>query len=547
MVKDCKWFTEKALSVFWNFPRACYTGFVFNFANYFYWLVVPLIMNDKGGSTFDLSLLQTVGFVIYAVLSPIAGKLGDKVNPYIIVRVGFLFFIAAVAVILIFPSSIPALYVSVCIWPFCTSIFWSVTTGTIGFESPLGYENRNTSLYQVSWSFGKCFGFLFGGLLKTALGTNSLYICIALIIVTMVLYPFTHPKRIREKKRKFKDEKKKNDTTPKDIAIPVESIHKGPDGIELVIDKKAEPQPIEHKDDIHDIEVVVDASEVPSQHKEGEAQFVPESLERKSEVVEAPTSPERKSEIGQTPRQSEESLVQTEVYAHHEDQNTVQIKFKWSPEELSNKTFIIIGYIQQCAIYGTSAVISSTYVKLAIDLEVKSPTALDMYIGIVFFFYFLAQTVVMVGMSLTLVWTYKRSLFLLFQTGFILFLLIIGVSRNAYLNWFMAFIGGLAGGFAYQTSTYYSMRASEESKSMFMGISEGVSGLGNSLLPFISGLLCTYLNNNYIQIYVGVIFMVICIVLEEVYYHIGTYINNKRQEKRVDPSPDYQQVEMKQI
>lgn len=124
---------------------------------------------------------------------------------------------------------------------------------------------------------------------------------------------------------------------------------------------------------------------------------------------------------------------------------------------------------------------------------------------------------------------------MLFQVLFIAFLLTLGLSTNAYLNWVMAFVGGLAGGFAYQTSTYYSMRASEASKSMFMGISECVSGIGNCMLPLISGLLCTFLENNYIQIYLSVVCILLCIIAEEVVYHVGKVINDRRQAKRLPP------------
>ncbi|KAL7718011.1 hypothetical protein QTN25_004706 [Entamoeba marina] len=118
------------------------------------------------------------------------------------------------------------------------------------------------------------------------------------------------------------------------------------------------------------------------------------------------------------------------------------------------------------------------------------------------------------------------------------FLITLSISSSPYINWVMAFLGGLAGGFAYQTSTYYSLRASESSKSMFIGISECIGGLGNSLLPLFSGLLCTVLNNNYYQIYVSIIFVLGCIILEEIIYHIAKCINDKRQSKRVDPTKE---------
>ena len=467
-----------------NFPRACFTGFLFNFASYFYWLVVPLLCADMGGSTFQLSLLQTVAFVIYSFISPICGKLGDKLNPYILIRIAMLFFVAAVLVILIFRNVFICLYVSVALWPFCTAFYWPVTTGTVGFESPLGCENRNTSLYQVSWSIGKALGFLFGGILKGALGTNALYICIAIVAVNMVVYPYRHPKWVREK---IAASKKKGKKDTKDINVNVTIKAEG--------------------DEVKDVDVPTEVIDAEVARKSQSTGVVAVETEKSEEVV------------GELKK----------------------LRLKWNSLDLKNKTYIYVGYIMQLGIYGTSAILSNSYVKLAQDKGITIPIGskpVETYIGVVFFCYFIAQTIVMILMSLTIKWIYKRSLIMFFQVLYISFLIVLALSDIPYLNWVFSLLGGFAGGFAYQTSTYYSMRASEASKSMFMGISECVGGLGNALLPLVSGLLCTFMDDNYIQIYIAIIVIIFCIILEEVVYHVGYFINNKRQAKRADPNSE---------
>ncbi|BFU24743.1 transporter major facilitator family [Entamoeba histolytica] len=479
---------ELISSLFWNFPRACLAGFMFNFASYFYWLVVPLKCVDMGGSTLDLSLLQTTAFVIYSIISPICGKLGDKFNPYILIRIAMCFFVVAVAIILIWPNTFFVLYISVAIWPFCTAFFWPVTTGTVGFEAPLGCENRNTSLYQVSWSIGKALGFLFGGMLKGALGTNALYICIGIVAINMLLYPFTHPKRIREKIKQMKKEK----TKPKEVSDIT---------VEFTV----------HQQGSHEVNIPVEM-------------------------------------VNSTPSELQDTKSSSEIQIHEETNNINDIKVKWNVNDYKNKTYIYLGYVMQLGVYGTSAILSNSYVTLAKDKDITIPfgqNTVEMYIGIIFFCYFIAQTLVMAIMSFSTFWIYMRSLLLLFQFFYLMFLITLGLSAQPYVNWFLAFLGGLAGGFAYQTSTYYSMRASESSKSMFMGISECVGGLGNALLPLISGLLCTYMNNNYIQIYIAIIVMVLCLIIEEIVYYIGYAINKRRQAKRVDPTKDYHQEDNK--
>ncbi|KAL7714864.1 Phorbol-ester/DAG-type domain-containing protein [Entamoeba marina] len=540
--------------------------------------------NEQGASTFELSLLQSIAFVIYSILSPFCGKIGDKFNPYIIIRIAFCFFIAAVVVILISPTSF------IC---------------TIGLESELGCENRNTSLYQVSWSIGKAFGFLFGGILKGALGTNALYICIGIILSDMVIYPFRHPKEIREKKkakkRKEKENKLKNKKGNKktsknepnefvDVEIPIkkeielENINpdiiaspaiKSPLGDTHQNTSSKSKSESSDSSDSSDSDSVVssslqsnvkDSTSISSSPQRSSEKQSDSSVKENSSVspthLQIPSdnslslpdnSPKETLPVAdiqvdtkllEQPPSPRETIVDIDVPRELiEDSSSEEetLRVKWNSLDLKNKTYIYLGFVIQLSTYGTSAVITNMYVKLAQEKDITVPfgnSPLETYIAVTFFFFFLAQTICMGAMSLTLLWTYRRSLFLLFQTTYMAFLITLSVSSSPYINWFMSFLGGLTGGFAYQTSTYYSLRASESSKSMFIGISECIGGLGNSLLPLFSGLLCTFFNNNYYQIYVTVIFVLGCVIVEEIIYHIAKCINDKRQSKRVDPTKE---------
>ncbi|KAL7718012.1 Major facilitator superfamily (MFS) profile domain-containing protein [Entamoeba marina] len=405
---------NKVLAFFNNFPRACLTGFLFNFANYFYWIVVPLLANEQGASTFQLSLLQSIAFVIYSILSPFCGKIGDKFNPYIIIRIAFCFFIAAVVVILISPTSFICLYISVALWPFCTAFFWSVTTGTIGLESELGCENRNTSLYQVSWSIGKAFGFLFGGILKGALGTNALYICIGIILANMVIYPFRHPKEIREKKKAKKEKEKlkknkkiSNDVVkePVDIEIPIkkeiELENINPD---IIASPSIQPsldnshQNTSSKSDSSDSDSVissprqsnVETSQLPSSPQKSSEKQSDSSAKEKSltspthlqtPVVSSLSLPNNSpketlpvidiqvdTKLLEQPLSPRETIVDIDVpreLIENSSEEEETLRVKWNSLDLKNKTYIYLGFIVQLGVYGTSAVISNMYVKLA--------------------------------------------------------------------------------------------------------------------------------------------------------------------------------------
>ena len=79
-----------------NFYRLCITAFLFNFSAYFLWTVIPLKANELGASSMELAIIQAVSYGLGALFSPIAGKLADKINPYLLFRIADLFFIAFV-------------------------------------------------------------------------------------------------------------------------------------------------------------------------------------------------------------------------------------------------------------------------------------------------------------------------------------------------------------------------------------------------------------------------------------------------------------------
>ncbi|ELP93265.1 hypothetical protein EIN_056400 [Entamoeba invadens IP1] len=214
---------------------------------------------------------------------------------------------------------------------------------------------------------------------------------------------------------------------------------------------------------------------------------------------------------------------------------TKKPKLKWNEEQLKNKTYIYVGYIMQLGVFGTSCVITNQYIKIADYKNIGIPfgNPQDNFVAFTFFVLYSAQTIAFIVMSLTVAWTYHRSLILAAQAMFLLFLILLVVVFNPYVIFAIAFFAGLAAGFGYQTSTYYSLRASEKSKGLFVGISESVAALSNAFLPLIAGLLSDGFNV-FAPVYFCVVTLLLCLIASEVVYHIFFGYNEKRQAKRFD-------------
>ena len=335
-------------------------------------------------------------------------------------------------------------------------------------------------MHSVSWSFGKAIGYGAGGFLKSALGTGtSLYIAIALNVIIIVIYPYRYVDWIREKMKKEKQMKEQ-----KEIEMDNEN---------------------EENDDEKD--------EEKNENNENKKQNENNENEDEDDVA-----------------------IPTEIA--NEIQMEKKVKVKWSEESLKNKTYIYLGYILNLGLFGSSCVVTNQYIKIADYKQIGIDMAGDRednFVAMNFMIFYIAQTLMFVVMALTNKWAYRRSLMLISQAIFLVYLLLLVVVFNPYVIFVLSFFAGASAGFSYQTATYYSVRASEKSKGLFAGISESVSSGSNAILPLCAGLL-----SESFGVFAPMYFCTACMILTNIVstllYHIVRHYNMKRQEKRLDPS-----------
>ncbi|ELP87401.1 hypothetical protein EIN_096680 [Entamoeba invadens IP1] len=459
-----------------NYPRHLLSGLLYNTSGFLFWIVVPLLFNEQGASAIELALLQTICFVIFAALAPFGGKISDLISPFIVVRISLVLLTIGEAIVAIWPTNKAAIYISCAFWAFSAFLFWPAAVGTVGKESKPGKEARNSGLFAVSWSFGKSIGYVVGGSLKAALGAStSLYISIGINALIFLVYPYTHVKWLKDK----------------------------------LIEEKQKKQQME--EELKDEENV--------NNKEKDSNGVDIKIENNDVVI---------------PNEMAKELGIPKIEKPLKSETKMTGKVKWTEEQLKNKTYIFLGYIMQLGVFGSSSILTNQYIKVADAKSIGIPIGgdpEDNFVAWNFFILYFSQTLTFIAMSITDKWTYHRSLILAAMTIFMMYLTVLVLVFNPYVIFVASFFAGIATGFSYQTSTYYSLKANDKSKSLFVGFNEGVAALSNALLPLFAALLSESFGV-FSTIYLAIAVVLFCLVIIQIVYHIASRVNASRQSKR---------------
>ena len=72
--------SEKAKSIIQYFNiLACFIGgFTINMATYFAWLIIPLLMKEHGGTSFQIGLADAITFGLCGLMCPVVGTMLNK-------------------------------------------------------------------------------------------------------------------------------------------------------------------------------------------------------------------------------------------------------------------------------------------------------------------------------------------------------------------------------------------------------------------------------------------------------------------------------------
>ncbi|ELP89502.1 hypothetical protein EIN_391570 [Entamoeba invadens IP1] len=210
-LKKVTYYTKKT-----NFLRYYIGGFMMNMSTYFFWLVVPLLLQDRKANSFEIALSSGITFGLTGIVSPFMGLIADKTDPALMCRISFILQATCsltIGIIYIDTQSILPIYFLLIQQSAALAFFWSPCECLITNESYKGEENNKLSIFALVWSLGKAIGFLLGGTLKVQLGSNSsLLLCGGMTLFAFVVFPLFPSKNNlteRPKKEKGKTDKVK--------------------------------------------------------------------------------------------------------------------------------------------------------------------------------------------------------------------------------------------------------------------------------------------------------------------------------------------------
>jgi len=150
---------------------------------------IPFKVLSLGGGPVALGLVPALGAVTYIVLTPLAGRLSDRVGRTWLclagntILIGFTFLAYRSGELSLLLLAIPLMGVG-------KALYWPGVQAAVGDLSAGGRLERNIGFFNVAWSSGKSLGFLACGLLLGAFGFRTTFLCgAAMVVLAFVLLP----------------------------------------------------------------------------------------------------------------------------------------------------------------------------------------------------------------------------------------------------------------------------------------------------------------------------------------------------------------------
>ncbi|ELP93272.1 hypothetical protein EIN_056470 [Entamoeba invadens IP1] len=194
-------------------------GFTINLSTYMCWLVLPLLMKERGDADpFMIGLADAVTFGITGLLSPIIGMVASRqyLCPDVICRIGFVLQATcaiSIALFYITGTTLLPIFFLLIQESFALAFFWSICEYLLSNQIYKGETNEKMSWFCVSWSLGKAIGFVLGGPMRRAFGYSySLYFSALIVLVAFVVFPRfpqNNSESVNEKRAKKREEKRK--------------------------------------------------------------------------------------------------------------------------------------------------------------------------------------------------------------------------------------------------------------------------------------------------------------------------------------------------
>lgn len=449
-----------------NFWRYCASGFVQNFSQYYYWILIPLVAEDLGASAFELGVIQCLGSLVYALVSlGIGATLVERVRSGVLARIAFVLFLVACGIALTARRVWP-LFLAVLVSGTGNAFYWGPVQNAVGREAGADSDTK-TARFSVFHALGKSIGYILGGFLKGSVGATASFVADMVFAGTQLVFvPLGDPPAAHR-------------------YAGLDEVHAHPTDSNINSDSTGNGVGTSRDSVLHRV-----AEATPS------------------------ATPEVPPPVSRSP-----SPALPRGHQHH----GVAAGDSDSRELARNTLFLYLAWIMNFGAYGSMTVISNQYIKLIVqeDIGFGAPTPTgnttsssltsfsssfsssssslssggrastgrnELFLGAFLCMVYLAQMTMFLVGSTTHVWMYRRAFVYVMEVVGGTCLALISVVRHPVALLFVAFGCGLMAGTGYLSSYTYSFHARGKSGRL-VGLQETVLSMSSVVLPPLAGLL----------------------------------------------------------
>ena len=152
--------------------------------------LLPVYIEELGGTYFDMGLIGAIGNIAYTSMTMACGLLLDRYEKIRLYMV-FTVFSAFVVILFAFTENITGVIIMRALLGLCSATFWVTASTLTANISPTKELTRSMGRYNLSWISGFTVGPYLGGLITNAYGFQFLFLLLSsLFLVSIALIFF---------------------------------------------------------------------------------------------------------------------------------------------------------------------------------------------------------------------------------------------------------------------------------------------------------------------------------------------------------------------
>ena len=153
--------------------------------------LLPVYIEELGGTYIDMGLIGAIGNIAYTSMTMACGMLLDRYEKIRLYMV-FTVFSAFVVILFAFTEDITGVIIMRALLGLCSATFWVTASTLTANISPAKELTRSMGRYNLSWISGFTVGPYLGGLITNAYGFQFLFLLLSSLFLVSIALIFTN-------------------------------------------------------------------------------------------------------------------------------------------------------------------------------------------------------------------------------------------------------------------------------------------------------------------------------------------------------------------